>query len=238
VVGQADLAVEGRRDRPRADRVHADAALRQLRAQRAHERARRRLGRRKDRQARVADRVQERRRHDDAAALGHDLSRLLDREERAGEVERQVVGDIRFRHRLQRSDRRGAGVGEQDVDATELDARLFDGTLDVGHIADVGANQESLAAQFVAGRGQPLCVRAEQHHLGALRLEQLRGFQADARRAASDECNLVLELHFRVFTLVKSIDEGAVKHEMRPDLPEPAGPMGDLASVDRFAWDE
>ncbi len=109
-------------------------------------------------QARVADAVQERRRHDDAAAWSHDRCRLLNREERAGEVEREVVGDIRFRHRLQWSDRRGAGVGEQDVDATEPGARLFDRALDVSHLTDVSTEQQRLATEFFDGRGQPLFV--------------------------------------------------------------------------------
>ena len=73
-----------------------------------------------------------------------------------------------------------------------LRPRLFDSTFDVCHLADVGANQQSLTVEFFAGCGQALRIRANQNHMGAFGLKELGGFQTDARRAASDECDLVV----------------------------------------------
>jgi hypothetical protein len=79
---------------------------------------------------------------------------------------------------------------------TELRARFFDRALDIGDLAEIGANQQRLAVELGGRRSQTLFVRTDQDDFCAFCLEQLRGFQTDARRAAGDERYLVLELHF------------------------------------------
>src|SRR5215470_8736157 len=97
----------------------------QLRAQSTDEGARRCLGCGKDGHARKADCVEERRRDNDAAALGDDRSRLLNCEKRSGEVEGEVFCHVFLRHSRKRSDCGTASVGKHYINVAELLARYL-----------------------------------------------------------------------------------------------------------------
>jgi hypothetical protein len=51
------------------------------------------------------------------------LGAFRNREERAGEVQGEVLGNIFFRNGLERGNGGGTGVGEHDIDMTELRTR-------------------------------------------------------------------------------------------------------------------
>ena len=65
----------------------------------------------------------------------------------------EVFGNVFLRHGRKRNHGGSASVGKHDINVTELLARCFDSSLDVGDLANVCADQQGLTVEFFTGCG-------------------------------------------------------------------------------------
>jgi hypothetical protein len=86
-----------------------------------------------------------------------------------------------------------AGAVDQTVEAAKGFYRRLHGSFSGGFVADVGDN--ALCAQTLSLSGHGFGVHVHQHHFGAGTDQQFSGGRTEARCAAGDDKNLVLDLH-------------------------------------------
>ena len=84
-----------------------------------------------------------------------------------------------------------AGIGDDDVDATELLDGLFGGGVHGGQVAHVGDHREEpLIAEFGGHRCQRGVVQVGQHQLGAFGVQSAGQLGTNSLAAAGDEYDL------------------------------------------------
>ena len=210
---------QGRRhvglDEARRDDVRGDAAAAQLARERPGEADERALGCGVVDLTRRAVEPDHARDQDDAPPLGaqHPLRRALDDAERAAEVRRDDAVEVVLGHAQQQRVLRDAGIGDDDLDRTQLLLDLGERGVDGSGIRHIGADGE---------RAFRALTRAGGHgDLVALRDEALGDGTADAAVASCDQ------------------DDAIGGHGALPGAgrDEPHQPIGAMFDTPRPHWD-
>jgi hypothetical protein len=113
-------------------------------------------------------------------------------------VDGQHLLPVREAELLERMDDLDAGVADQDVDAAEGSHRRLHRGVHLVFVGHVGADADRLAAgrlQFGGGGFGRFLVEVGDHDLRAFAGVDDRDLLADAAGRASDEGNLVFQLH-------------------------------------------
>ncbi len=96
-----------------------------------------------------------------------------------------------------------AGVVEENVEASEGSYGFVDGAVAFGGLANVGAQEDGLAARFENLRGDrmaALLVAARDRDLGAFLGEEDGSGFADAGSASGDESDFVFQTHMEILS--------------------------------------
>src|SRR3984957_141566 len=129
--------VARRRNDARTDRVDADALALQVHGPIAGKRAYRRFGGTIDAEGRVSLNGNQRGVQDNRAARGHERQCALNREERALDVDVELLVEVLLADLSQRSELTGAGIGEEDVEFALLLANGLKDLVDIPQARDI-----------------------------------------------------------------------------------------------------
>ena len=189
-------------DRPREQRVHADAERGVVHLHRAREREDRTLGGRVARAVGETD-LRDRRGHVDdraGAALEHVRHDELGDQEHAPDVHRHhAIPDV-GRGLVHRADPADAGVVEEDIDAAVSGTYRVDEEVEIARITRVAAYTGDTAADFADCVVELVFAAAGDVDVSAFGDEECGCGQSHACGGSGDDCDLSMQFcHGRVF---------------------------------------
>src|SRR5262245_59913490 len=184
----------GRVDKAWAHRVHANAAILQVRCPCPRERAHGGLRGASDASRRRSFAGADRRIQNDRGAIRQQRKCLLHREKQAShmDVEERII--VLLSYLAQRGKLRNTGIREHDIELALLPLDLSEETIKIAEVRHVSLDAGYISSDLLDRRSQLRMTAPRGEDVRAFAHKLLRGRQANATTAASNDCDFSLKL--------------------------------------------
>src|SRR5262245_53060062 len=184
----------GRVDEAWAHRVHANAAILQVRCPGPRERAHGGLRGASDASRRRPFASADGRIQDDRGAIRQQRKRLLHREKQASDMDVEERIKVLLSDLAQRGKLRNSGVCEHDIELALLPLDLSEETIKIAEVRHVSLDAGHISSDLLDRRSQLRLTAPRDEDVRAFMHKLLRGRQANAAAAASNNCDFSLKL--------------------------------------------
>ena len=192
-----------RRNDARTDRVDADALALQVHSPIAGKRAERRFGGTVDAEGRVSLNGNQRGVQDNRAARGHERQCALNREERALDVDIELLVEMFLLNLSQRSELTDAGIGEEDVEFALLLADGLINLVDIPQARDISLDTGCRLADLANRLVEFFLAASRDIYRGAALCEEFGCRQSDSAAPSchQGDFSVKLRVHIAAFLL-------------------------------------